>query len=143
VSEIKDTGMLTISSKSLFPAAARDWAGLLVADINEHIRKEDIDPSEARIAYLEGKLEEASITGMQQVLFQLIESETRTVMLTNAQPEYVFKTVDPAVARQDKSEPKRALIVVLTVMLGGMRFVFFVFFRAFMRNFKADKASTN
>jgi hypothetical protein len=143
VSESKDTGMLTISIKSLSPAAARDWVSLLVADINEHMRKEDIGTSEARIVYLEGKLEDTSITGMQQVFFQLIESETRTVMLANAQPEYVFKTVDPAVAPQEKSEPKRALIVVLAVMLGGMVGVFFVFVRAFMRNDKADKANTN
>tara|TARA_R110001606_G_scaffold143769_2_gene283097 strand:- start:17123 stop:18082 length:960 start_codon:yes stop_codon:yes gene_type:complete len=143
VSESKDTGMLTISIKSLSPAAARDWAGSLVADINEHMRKEDIGTSEARIAYLEGKLEETSITGMQQVFFQLIESETRTVMLANAQPEYVFKTVDPAVAPQEKSEPKRALIVVLAVMLGGMLGVFCVFVRAFMRNDKSDKANAN
>jgi hypothetical protein len=104
---------------------------------------EDIGTSEARIVYLEGKLEDTSITGMPQVFFQLIESETRTVMLANAQPEYVFKTVDPAVAPQKKSEPKRALIVVLAVMLGGMLGVFFVFVRAFMRNDKADKANAN
>jgi len=143
VSENKDTGMLTISIKSLSPVAARDWAGLLVADVNEHMRKEDIGTSEARIAYLESKLEETSITGMQQVFFELIESETRTVMLANAQPEYVFKTVDPAVAPQEKSEPKRALIVVLAVMLGGMLGVFCAFVRAFLRNDKADKTNTN
>jgi hypothetical protein len=83
VSESKDTGMLTISIKSLFSAAARDWAGLLIADINEHMRKEDIGTSEARIAYLEGQLKDTSITGMPQVFFQLIESETRTVVLVN------------------------------------------------------------
>ncbi|MBL1272310.1 MAG: LPS O-antigen length regulator [Oceanospirillales bacterium] len=143
VSENKDTGMLTISIKSLSPTAAKEWAGLLVADINEHMRREDVGTSEARIDYLESKLEETSIAGMQQVFYQLIESETRTVMLANAQPEYVFKTVDPAVAPQEKSEPKRALIVMLAVMLGGMLGVFIVFVRAFMRNDKADKASTN
>ncbi|WP_417513656.1 Wzz/FepE/Etk N-terminal domain-containing protein [Marinobacter sp.] len=139
VSESKDTGMLTISIKNLSPKAARDWATLLVADINEHMRKEDVGTSEARIAYLEGKLEETSIAGMQQVFYQLIESETRTVMLANAQPEYVFKTVDPAVAPQEKSEPKRALIVVLAVMLGGMLGIFFVFVRAFIKTDKAEE----
>ena len=139
VSESKDTGMLTISIKSLSPAAARDWAGLLVADINEHMRKEDVGTSEARIAYLEGKLRETSIAGMQQVFYQLIESETRTVMLANAQPEYVFKTVDPAVAPQEKSEPKRALIVVLAVMLGGMLGVFVVFVRTFIKSDKVEE----
>ncbi|WP_144775892.1 Wzz/FepE/Etk N-terminal domain-containing protein [Marinobacter maritimus] len=139
VSESKDTGMLTISIKSLSPIAAKEWAGLLVADINEHMRREDVGTSEARIAYLEGKLEETSIAGMQQVFYQLIESETRTVMLANAQPEYVFKTVDPAVAPQEKSEPKRALIVVLAVMLGGMLGVFVVFIRAFIKSDKFEE----
>lgn len=143
VSENKDTGMLNISIKSLSPTAAKEWANLLVADINEHMRKEDVGTSEARIAYLEGKLGETNIAGMQQVFYQLIETETRTVMLANAQPEYVFKTVDPAVAPQEKSEPKRALIVILAVMLGGMLGVFCVFVRAFIRNDKAGNANTN
>jgi uncharacterized protein involved in exopolysaccharide biosynthesis len=133
VSESKDTGMLTLSIKSLSPTAAKEWATQLIADINEHMRREDVGTSEARITYLESKLRETNIAGMQQVFYQLIESETRTVMLANAQPEYVFKTVDPAVAPQEKSEPKRALIAVLAVMLGGMLGVFVVFVRAFIK----------
>ena len=133
VSENKDTGMLTVSIKSLSPITAKEWATKLIADINEHMRREDVEASEARIAYLERKLSETNVAGMQQVFYQLIESETRTVMLANAQPEYVFKTIDPAVAPQEKSEPKRALIVVLAVMLGGMLGVFFVFLQAFFK----------
>ena len=60
-------------------------------------------------------------------------------MLANAQSEYVFKTVDPAVAPQEKSEPKRALVVVLAVMLGGMLDVFVVFIRAFIKFDKAEE----
>lgn len=141
VSESKDTGMLTVSIKSQSPVAAKEWATKLIAGINEHMRREDVGTAEARIAYLEGKLSETNIAGMQQVFYQLIESETRTVMLANAQPEYVFKTVDPAVAPQEKSEPKRALIVVLAVMLGGMLGVFVVFIRAFIKSDKAEEKS--
>tara|TARA_R110001583_G_C5659539_1_gene409506 strand:- start:1396 stop:2346 length:951 start_codon:yes stop_codon:yes gene_type:complete len=138
VSENKDTGMLTISIRNLSPVAAKEWAGLLVADINEHMRREDVGTSEARIAYLEGKLGETGIAGMQQVFYQLIESETRTVMLANAQPEYVFKTVDPPVVPQEKSEPKRALIVLLAVMLGGMLGVFAVFVIAIIHSSREE-----
>jgi capsular polysaccharide biosynthesis protein len=134
VSESKDTGMLTIGVKNLSPVAARNWASMLVADINQHMRREDVAEAEARIAYLEGKLSDTSIAGMQQVFYQLIESETRTVMLANAQQEYVFKTVDPAVVPQEKSEPKRALICFLAVMLGGILSVFVVFIIAFIRS---------
>lgn len=139
----KDTGMLTLSISSLSPQAAKSWSEMLVHDINEHMREQDVNDAEARIAYLEKKLNETNIAGMQQVFYQLIESETRTVMLANAQSEYVFKTVDPAVVPQDKSEPKRALIAVVATMLGGMLGVFVVFVRAFVGPAKEQVAENN
>jgi uncharacterized protein involved in exopolysaccharide biosynthesis len=45
----------------------------------------------------------------------------------------VFKTIDPAVVPQEKSEPKRALIVIVATMLGGMLGIFTVFIIAFTR----------
>ncbi|WP_404363758.1 Wzz/FepE/Etk N-terminal domain-containing protein [Marinobacter sp.] len=133
VSEKKDNGMVTVSVKSLSPVAAKNWTNWLVRDINEHMRKRDVEEAEASISYLEEKLNETNISGMQQVFYQLIESETRTVMLANAQEEYVFQTVDPAVVPQEKSEPQRALIAVIATTLGGMLGVFTIFLLAFIR----------
>tara|TARA_R110000823_G_scaffold34574_3_gene96235 strand:+ start:996 stop:1946 length:951 start_codon:yes stop_codon:yes gene_type:complete len=141
VSENRDTGMLTVSIASLSPVVAKEWATKLIADINEHMRREDVEMSEARIAFLKTKLSETNIAGMQQVFYQLIENETRTVMLANAQPEYVFRIIDPAVAPQEKSEPKRALIAVVATMLGGILGVLFVFLRAFIKSGAAGKES--
>lgn len=138
LAEDKETGMVTLKLKSLSPPVAKKWSDLLVKDINEHMRRQDVQDAEARITYLEEKLNETNIAGMQQVFYQLIESETRTVMLANAQNEYVFKTVDPAVVPQEKSEPKRALIAILAVMLGSMLGVFIVFIRAYIRSGKLD-----
>jgi LPS O-antigen subunit length determinant protein (WzzB/FepE family) len=135
--------MITVSVKSQSPIAAKNWAEWLVRDINEHMRSQDIEEAEASIGYLEGKLNETNIAGMQQVFYQLIESETRTVMLANAQKEYVFKTVDPAVVPQEKSEPKRALIAVVATMLGGMLSIFIVFIRAFVKNGKESEVIEN
>lgn len=140
ISSNEETGMVTVSIKSQSPPIAKDWAEKLVHDINEHMREQDVNEAEARIAYLEQKLSETNIAGMQQVFYQLIESETRTVMLANAQDEYVFKTVDPAVVPQEKSEPKRALIVVIATMLGGMLGVFVVFIMAFVRSNRQQDA---
>ena len=139
VSEYSDNGMITVSVKSQSPIAAKNWAEWLVRDINEHMRDQDIVEAEASIDYLEGKLNETNIAGMQQVFYQLIESETGTVMLANAQREYVFKTVDPAVIPQEKSGPKRALICIVATMLGGMLGVFIVFIRAFIKSGKESE----
>jgi uncharacterized protein involved in exopolysaccharide biosynthesis len=141
ISEDNDTGMVNLNIKSQSPVVAHQWAEKLVQDINEHMRQQDVEDAEARIAYLEEKLSETNIAGMQQVFYQLIESETRTVMLANAQNEYIFKTVDPAVVPQEKSEPKRALIVVLAVVLGGMLGVFVVFVRALLSGRSAGNPS--
>ena len=139
----EETGMVTLNIKSQSPPVAKEWAEKLVHDINEHMREQDVKEAEARIAYLEGKLQETNIAGMQQVFYQLIESETRTVMLANAQNEYIFKTVDPAVVPQEKSEPKRALIAIVATMLGGMLGVFTVFVIAFIRSGKAPTIEEN
>lgn len=136
ISDDQETGMVTLNVKSQSPPMAKDWAEKLVHDINKHMRKQDVEDAEARISYLEEKLKETNIAGMQQVFYQLIESETRTVMLANAQNEYIFKTVDPAVVPQEKSEPKRALIAIISTMLGGMLGVFVVFIIAFIKNSK-------
>jgi uncharacterized protein involved in exopolysaccharide biosynthesis len=143
VSQNDENGMVTIAIKSQSPVVAQQWAQWLVRDINEHMRNQDIEEAEASIGYLEGKLNETNIAGMQQVFYQLIESETRTVMLANAQKEYVFKTVDPAVVPQEKSEPKRALIAVVATMLGGMLSIFIVFIRAFVKNGKESEVIEN
>ena len=68
----KETGMVTLNIKSQSPPVAKEWAEKLVHDINEHMREQDVKEAEARIAYLEGKLQETNIAGMQQVFYQLI-----------------------------------------------------------------------
>jgi uncharacterized protein involved in exopolysaccharide biosynthesis len=133
VSQNSENGMLILSITSYSPMAASNWVSWLIQDINEHMRAQDVQESQARMDYLEKKLRETSNADMQRVFYQLIEKETRTIMLANAQPEYIFRTIDPAVPPQDKSGPKRALIAVLATLLGGMLGVFVVFVRAFIK----------
>jgi len=118
VSEDKNTGLITISIKSYSPIEAKMWAEWIVNDINEYIREKDVKEAERSIKYLEEKLEETTISGMQKIFYQLIEAETRTVMLANAREEYIFKTIDPAVVPEEKAEPKRAIICLIAAFLG-------------------------
>ena len=48
---------------------------------------------------------------------------------TEASPEYVFVTISAAMVPEVKSQPKRALICILGVLLGGMLSVAFVLIR--------------
>ncbi|MDL0431996.1 Wzz/FepE/Etk N-terminal domain-containing protein [Marinobacter sp. TBZ242] len=131
VSSNKNTGMVMVNFQHQSPVFARELVENLVRDINDHMRKLDVEEAERSIDYLENKIQETSIAGMQQVFFQLIETETRKVMLAYSSPEYVFKTIDPAVVPQVPSQPKRKLIVIVATMAGGLFGVLVVLLRSF------------
>ncbi|KXO10903.1 Wzz/FepE/Etk N-terminal domain-containing protein [Marinobacter excellens] len=127
----KNTGMVSISFQHQSPKFAQEIVQNLVQDINEHMRRLDVQEAENSIRYLENKIQETSIAGMQQVFFQLIESETRKVMLAHSSPEYVFKTIDPAVVPEVPSQPKRRLIAMVATMTGGLLGILIVLLRSF------------
>ena len=54
-------------------------------------------------------------------------------MLAEVRQEYVFKTIDPAVAPEEKSGPRRALICILTTLLAGMLAAIIVLLRHYAR----------
>lgn len=131
VTENNDTGMITVSVKSLSPIAAKNWTKWLVRDINEYMREWDLKEAEANIKCLKKKLQDSSNAITQPGFYQLLKSETRTVMLASIQKEYFFQTVDPAVVPHEESEPTRALIVLSSAMLGGVLSILAVFIRSF------------
>jgi LPS O-antigen subunit length determinant protein (WzzB/FepE family) len=61
------------------------------------------------------------------------EEQTKNMMLTKVKAEYVLKTIDPPQVPDEKAGPKRALIVVLGTMLGGMLSVFMLFKNTLMK----------
>jgi len=78
---------------------------------------------------------------MQTVFYQLIEQQTKTIMLAEVSQEYVLKTIDPANAPEEKAKPNRALIVILSTMLGGILSVLIVLIRYFTNNGKFTKSN--
>ena len=81
------------------------------------------------------------LADMQTIFYQLIEEQTKTIMLAEVSSEYVLKTIDPANSPDEKAKPKRALIVVLGTMLGGILSVLIVLVRYFTNNGKSPKDS--
>jgi uncharacterized protein involved in exopolysaccharide biosynthesis len=120
VSESKDNGLVTLSITHLSPTIAKQWVDWLVIDLNAWVKKESLDESKRNISYLEEQIERTSISDMQSVFYQLIEEQTKNLMLAQVQEEFAFKTIDSAVVPEEKAGPKRALICVLAVLLGGM-----------------------
>tara|TARA_R110001592_G_scaffold45986_2_gene146691 strand:- start:20722 stop:21699 length:978 start_codon:yes stop_codon:yes gene_type:complete len=133
VSQDKATGMIKLSIEHFSPYLAKKWVDLLIKEINKEMRERDLDEAQSSMNYLKEQISQTDIADVRSMLFSLIEEQTKTVMLASVRDEYVFKTVDQAVVAEKKAKPKRALIVALSVMLGGMLSVMLVLIRYFSR----------
>lgn len=118
VSRDKESGTVKVSIEYFSPHLAKQWVDLLVKEINENLRHRDLQDAQKSINYLNEQLKQTSLADVRSMLFSLIEDQTKTLMLANVRDEYVFKTVDPAVVPERKSNPKRALIVILGFLFG-------------------------
>ena len=131
VSQDKTSGLIKLSVEHFSPTIAKEWTDKLVKAINAHIQKQDRDEATRSIAYLNEKIKETNVADMQSVFYQLIEEQTKTLMLAEVSEEYVFKTLSPAKVAEKRAKPKRALIAILGFMLGGMLSVVIVLIRHF------------
>ncbi len=127
----KESGMVTITIDFFSPKLATQWLAWLVDDINATMREKDNQEAKNSIEFLTAKLEQTKLADMQQVFYDLIEEQTKTLMLSEVSSEYVLKTVDPANAPEERSSPKRSVIVVIGTMLGGMLAIIIVLIRHF------------
>lgn len=116
----KRGGTTTLSINWTDPAVAAQWANNFVALTNEIMRTRAIDTSKRNVAYLNDQIAQTNVVELRRVLYNLVESETKTLMLANARPEYAFTVVDPAVAPEIRVSPKRSVMIFFGAVLGGV-----------------------
>ncbi len=133
-SQDKKSGFVTISVEHYSPSLAKQWVDWLVLDVNTMVMEQDVAKAEQAIAYLNEQIKSTSLADLQNVFFGLIEEQTKTVMLAKVSPEYLFRTLDPAVAPELKARPNRLLIVIMSMLIGAMAGVLFALIRGRVAN---------
>jgi uncharacterized protein involved in exopolysaccharide biosynthesis len=109
---------LTIDIDWNSAAEAAQWANGFIALANERIRSRAIDEATRNIDFLNKQIATTSVVEVQHALYNLIENETKTLMLANAKVEYAFTVIDPAVPPDRKTSPRRSLYVLFGAFLG-------------------------
>jgi len=129
LSEDKMTGFITLSIKHQSPFVAKQWAELVVSEINGFYRQKDKAESERAISYLNKQISSTGFSEIKQAIAQLIQGETKKLTIMEASKSYVFDYIDPPKVMEKKSEPARALICILSALLGGFLSIFAVLLR--------------
>lgn len=118
VEQDKKNGFVTVAVEHYSPIYAKQWVDWLIDDLNLSVMREDVDEAQQAIDYLNEQVANTAQAGLREVFFRLIEEQTKTIMLAEVSREYLLKTLDPAVAPERKSKPKRVMICVLGTCLG-------------------------
>lgn len=118
ITEDKIKGTTAVSIDWTDPKIAATWANEFVALANDLVRNRAIDESTRNVKYLNDQVRQTSSVELQKVMYDLIEQETKTLMLANARIQFAFTIVDPAVAPEVRISPKRTLLVLSGLLVG-------------------------
>ena len=129
VTEDRDTGQITLSVEWTDPVVASDWANSLVNRINEQMRQRALVEAKTNIEFLQSELANNRLVTLEQSIGRLLETELQKMMLARGSDEFSFRVVDPATPPKNRARPKRTLIVVSAVFLGGVFALLVVFAR--------------
>lgn len=127
------SGAVTLAVQHVSPFIAQQWVKWLVEDINQTMKEREVTEAKRSTEFLYEQLKDTEVADIREVLFRLIEEQTKTIMFAKVREEYVFKTIDAAVVPEEKFRPKRAIIVILATMLGGMLSLMAVLIKYFAR----------
>ncbi len=137
LSEDNDTGFITLSVKHKSPFIAQQWAELIVNEVNSFYRQKDKSESEKAVSYLNQQIASTDLSEIKQVIAQLLQEETKKLSLIEANQYYVFDYIDPPAVMEKKSEPNRALICIISFILG----IFLGILLVLMRHYIFSKKS--
>lgn len=145
VTRVRDLGLIQMAIQWPDPALAAEWLNLIVSAINQHEKERDVNEANNAIEYLQDQLAGTQLVEMQRMFYQLIETQTRVIMLADVRDEYVFRIIDPAVVPDQRISPKRKVMVTTGFFSALFLSMIFVFFRyliierkAFSRNISGD-----
>jgi uncharacterized protein involved in exopolysaccharide biosynthesis len=80
------------------PELAADWANGLVQLTDRLIRERDIAEAQQSIRYLEERVQATPLDSVKQLIYALIESHLKKIMVARVKDSYAFTVIDPAVA---------------------------------------------
>lgn len=125
----KKTNLITVAVELKDAALASAIANSLVEQLNMYLAQQAIARSESNLKYLNDELMRIQIEEMRKILFELIATEQKKVMLANTQKDFAFKVLDRAVEPDKKIKPNRLIIIVLAAFVAGFISVIYAFVR--------------
>ncbi|HCK03892.1 MAG TPA: LPS O-antigen length regulator [Methylophilaceae bacterium] len=131
ISQDKKTKLVRLNVSHLSPVVAKEWSIWIVKEINTILANMQITTSQASIDYLNTQIKVTPYSELRTMFYQLIQESTQNMMLAKVKREYALTTIDPPVVPEEKSQPKRILIIIFATLLGFILSVLIILVRKY------------
>jgi uncharacterized protein involved in exopolysaccharide biosynthesis len=122
VSEDKAAGTILVSVTWPDRKLAAQWANGLVALANQQLRSRAIRDSQRSIDYLTDELKRTEAVETRSVIYKLMESHLRTMVVARTRADFALRTLDPAEPPDARAyvKPRRVLLILIGAVAGTL-----------------------
>lgn len=122
VSEDKAAGTILVSVTWPDRELAAQWANGLVALANQQLRSRAIRDAQRSIDYLADELKRTEAVEVRAVMYKLMESHLRTMVVAKTRADFALRTLDPAVPPDVRAyvTPRRVLLILIGAVVGTL-----------------------
>lgn len=134
----KKSGVMTLSAQSPDRFLAKELVDIYLAEMTAYLRALDMQDTEQKIAFYREEMSKKDDVELKKSLATLVSSLIQKSVLSKSSEYYLVKPITKAEVLhvKDKTKPKRALILVVSMVTSFILAIFGVFFLEFIRNSK-------
>ena len=110
--------MIALSVEHLSPIFAKEFLELVIHEVDDKIRREDLQRSSEALTFLKSELSSTSVLDMKSSINTLILGQLKTQMMAKVSRSYVINTIEPPFIPVSTSKPSRSLILMLGTVVG-------------------------
>lgn len=127
IKQDKKSGFVTVSIQHISPYMAQEWVQNIIIAINQSMRDEEKYKTMLAIDFLNNQALKVNYEDIKKSISNLLQDQMKSLMLIEANKDYVFKVLDSPIAPERKFHPNRAIIVIWSVLLGFILSLLIIF----------------
>jgi hypothetical protein len=134
ISQDKKLGTLKVSADFYDPSKAAWLVEILLQTLKDYMSSEAIVTAEKNLAILHQELPRTADPLLRQKLQTLIAQNLERKVMAKVNREFAFKILDPPFVPDRKFKPKRAQIVMVSLVSSLFLGIFLAFFREYLQS---------
>lgn len=129
ISQDVKTSFINLTVEHHSPYIAKEWADMIISEINNNMREKDKIAALKSIDFLNNQLPSVNYAEIREAISKLQQEQMKQLMLIESNEDYILTVLDSPYASELKSSPNRALICMLITIFGFMASLLIVVYR--------------